>query len=66
MRRCCDERPCRASTGAEIADMQIASLGMLSDPGSRHQQASREQLNIENIAPVARLVVGRNIWSARQ
>src|SRR6516162_4039482 len=40
MRRFGTERCCRASTGTEIPDRQIAGLGILSDPGGRHQQAS--------------------------
>ena len=61
MSRFGNERCCRTGAGAEIPDRQIASLGMLSDPGGCHQQPSREQLNIENIAPVARLVDGQEV-----
>src|SRR6516164_4795649 len=54
-RRFGNERCCSASTGTEIPDKQTVSLCILSDPGGRHQQASGEQLDIENIAPVTRL-----------
>jgi hypothetical protein len=60
-----DKRRRGASAGAEIADRQIAGLGILSDPGGRHQQASREQLNIENIAAVARLLDGQQVEQQR-
>ena len=61
MRRCCNERRCRAGAGAEISDKQIAGLGILSDPGGRHQQPPREQLDVENIATVARLFDGQEV-----
>jgi hypothetical protein len=36
-------------------------LDILSDPGGRDQQALCEQLNVENVPPVARLVDGQEV-----
>ena len=61
MRRFGNERCCRASTGTEIPDRQTVSLCILSDPGGRHQQASGEELDIENIAPIMRFFDGQQV-----
>jgi len=59
MRRLRDKRRSRAGAGAEISDREIAGFHIPPRPRRRHQQALREQLNVENIAPVARLLDGQ-------
>ena len=65
MRRLCHKRRCRPCAGAEVSDRQMAGLGILSDSSGRHQQASREQLDIEDIGAVARLLDGQEVEQQR-